>query len=170
MICRIALAQAALRRVVAAVGRRVRLDVLGRHRRPGEDVVVVEVGPVQDLRADRVEEGLGEFGLLVVDQAADVEQLELAARWRRRAKRRRSWPQQLGGLADPLVVGTDAPANGGMDALPVSRLEEQFGLLTVGPDQLIVPVEAIDHRLGNALGEHVFNSRDVHEPACPPVG
>ena len=64
--------QAVLRGVVAAIGRRRRLNVFGRHRRASEDVVVVEVGTVQDLRAHRVEKGLGKFGLLVVDQVANV--------------------------------------------------------------------------------------------------
>jgi hypothetical protein len=58
------------RGVVGAVGRRggglVVLDVLGADGRPHEDEVVVEVAAVQDLGGDRVEEGLGQLGLVVV--------------------------------------------------------------------------------------------------------
>ena len=75
------LAQRFLGRVVGAVGRQrgrlVVLDVLGRDRRAHEDEVVVEVAAVQDLGRHRVEEGLGELGLVVVGEQADVVQLDL---------------------------------------------------------------------------------------------
>jgi hypothetical protein len=80
---------------------------------------------VQDLRAHRVEEGLGEFGLLVVDQLPDVEQLELLPGRVVERSGTEVCAQQLGGLADAVVVGTDALANGVMNALPVGGLEEQ---------------------------------------------
>ena len=69
-----------LRRVVDAVGRRrlFGLDVLGGHRRPHEDEVVVEIGAVQDLAEHRIEKGFGQLGLLVVGQQADVMQLDFA--------------------------------------------------------------------------------------------
>jgi hypothetical protein len=124
-------AQAALRWVVAAVGRRVRLDVRGRYGWTGKDVVVVEIRPVQDLRANRVEKGLGEFRLLVVDQLADVEQLELLPGRIVERSGSEVGAQQLGGFADPFVVGTDALAHGVMDTLPVSRLEQQLRLLAI---------------------------------------
>jgi hypothetical protein len=57
-------------RVVGAVGgaagRVVVLDVLGADGRPHEDEVVLEIAAVQDLGGDRVEEGLGQLGLVVV--------------------------------------------------------------------------------------------------------
>jgi hypothetical protein len=156
-------AQAVLHRVVAPVGRRVGLDVLRRHRRPGKDVVVVEIRTVQDLRAHRVEEGLGEFRLLVVDQSSDIEQFELLPGGIVERSGAEVGTQQIGGLADAVIVGTNPFANGIMDALPVGTFEQQLGLLAVATDQSIVPVEAIDHRLGDTLGEHVCNSRYVHE-------
>ena len=155
-------AQAKLHRIIAAVGRRVGLDVLGRRRRAGENVVVVEVGAVQDLRTHRVEEGLGEFGLLVVDQVPDVEQLQLLPGRVVDRCGTEIGSKEVGGLGDPLVVRTDSLANGHMHALPVGCFEEFLGFSTVTTDQLIVPVEAIDHRLGNALGEHVLGSGNVH--------
>ena len=67
--------------VVGAVGRLRRGSSFSMYsvddRRPHEDEVVVEVAAVQDLGGDRVEEGLGQLGLVVVDQQADVVQLDL---------------------------------------------------------------------------------------------
>ncbi len=45
--------------------------------RADEDEIVVKVIAVQDLGGYRIEEGLGQFRLLVVEQQADVEQLDL---------------------------------------------------------------------------------------------
>ena len=77
-------------RVVAAVDRRVGLDVLGRDRGADEDQVVVVVGAPQDPRDHRVEERLGELGLAVVDEEPDVAELRLAPGRRRRARRGRT--------------------------------------------------------------------------------
>ena len=114
------------RRVVGAVGGSAAGSSFSmysvRDRRAHEDEVVVEVAAVQDLGRHRVEEGLGELGLVVVDQQADVVQLDLlpdvhrqrrrprtrsaaARRPRRRAGRRtrcaracaRCWPCQSAG-------------------------------------------------------------------------
>ena len=77
-------------RVVAAVDRRVGVDVLGRHRGAHEDQVVVGVGAPQDPRDHRVEERLGELGLRVVDEQADVDELRLLPDRESRATRRRT--------------------------------------------------------------------------------
>ncbi|MNU95582.1 hypothetical protein D3C71_856020 [compost metagenome] len=63
--------------VGGARGGLVVFDVLRADRRPHKDEIVVEMRAVQDLGGDRVEEGLGQFGLVVVDQEADVVQLDL---------------------------------------------------------------------------------------------
>ncbi len=52
--------------IVASIGGRVRLDILGRHGRPDENEIVVEIGPVHDLAEDGIEECLCQFRLLVV--------------------------------------------------------------------------------------------------------
>ncbi len=72
-----ALRAALLDRVIAAIGRRVGVDVLGGHRRPDEDEPVVEIRAVQDLARHRVEERFRAFRLLVVDEQAD--EVELGA-------------------------------------------------------------------------------------------
>ena len=69
--------QALLRRIVAAVGRRIGVDVLGRQRRAHEQEIVVIVAAVQDPAAHRVEEALRKLGLAVLGQQADVVQLDL---------------------------------------------------------------------------------------------
>jgi hypothetical protein len=74
--------QVGLRRIVGAVGGAstagsVGLDVFGADGRAHEDEVVLEIAAVQDLGGHRVEEGLGQFRLAMVDQQADVVQLDL---------------------------------------------------------------------------------------------
>ena len=85
-------AQAVDVRVVDAVGRQqfFGFDVLGGHHRAHENEVVVEIGAVQDVAADRVEEGLGQFRLLVVGQHADVVQLGFAPHFVGQFARRRT--------------------------------------------------------------------------------
>jgi hypothetical protein len=73
--------------------------------------------------------------LLVVDQMPDIEQLELLPGGIVERRGTEVGTQQLGGLPDAVVVGTDALANGVMNALPVGSLEERLGLLTVATDQ-----------------------------------
>jgi len=75
------LAQALARGVVGAVGGFgcgfVVLDVLGADGRPHEEELIAKVAAVQQLGSHRVEEGLGQLGLVVVGQQADVVQLGL---------------------------------------------------------------------------------------------
>ncbi len=70
-------AQALLQRVVAAIGGRIGVDVLGGDRRAHEDEAVVVVAAPQRLHRDRVEERLGALGLLVVDEEPDEVELHL---------------------------------------------------------------------------------------------
>jgi hypothetical protein len=48
-----------------------------RNRRTEKDEIVVEIGPVQDFARHRVEECLGQFRPLVVDEQPHIEQLRL---------------------------------------------------------------------------------------------
>ena len=64
--------------IVAAVGGfAVGFDVFGGNRRADEDEVVVEIRAVENLGGHRVEEGFRQFGLFVVEEQTDVEQLDL---------------------------------------------------------------------------------------------
>ena len=72
---------AGMGRVVGTVGRtRLGLavfDVLGTDSGSDEDEVVLKVAAVQNLGRDRVEKCLSQFRLMVIDQQADVMQLDL---------------------------------------------------------------------------------------------
>jgi hypothetical protein len=118
-----------LGRVVGAVGghgaRRVVLDVLGADRRAHEDEVVAEVAAVQQLGGDGVEEGLGQFGLVVVGQQADVVQLGLLPGVRRQG-RDVEFRAAVHGLVDALVVVLDALRLRTLLAMPVGQLEARL--------------------------------------------
>src|SRR6185295_17566773 len=116
-------AACALARVVAAVGRLLALEMLGRDRRAPEDELVAVVAPVQNLARDRVEEGLGQLRLPVLVQQGDIRELDRG-------------PQRLVGLGlgkarenavDALlyasVVHRDALARENAHFRPVSLLE-----------------------------------------------
>ena len=99
-------------RVVAAVDRGVGLDVLGRDRRADEDQVVVVVGALQDPRDHRVEEGLGELRLAVLDEQADVVELRVApglVAERRRRRTRRAAGRRTRGRARRRSGSAPAP-------------------------------------------------------------
>jgi hypothetical protein len=111
------------------------------HCGPHEDEVVVEVRAVQDLAAHRVDEGLGQFGLVRLGQPPHVVALhglpdDLALR-RRLVLR----VQPLHGFLDALVVEGDAFARQPADAVEVAGLEAGFGLLRVVTEQPVVSVE-----------------------------
>ena len=139
-----------LGRVVGAIGRQRRrlvvLEVVGRDRRADEDEVVVEVAAVQDLGRHRVEEGLGELGLVVVDEQADVVQLDLLPDLHRQRRRLELVLQPLGRLGDaPLVVG-DALRLRLLLAVPVGGLEARLRLGARLAKEPVVAVEAVEHR------------------------
>ena len=106
------LAEAAAGRVVAAVDRRVGVDVLGRHRGTHEDQVVVGVGAVEHPRDHRVEERLGELGLQVVDQQADVGELRLLPGLDPERLDVELGADAIDAFGDPLVVEPDPLLNG----------------------------------------------------------
>jgi hypothetical protein len=147
-------AQPLLQRVVAAVGRRVGVDVLGRNRRPHEDEAVVEVAPAEGLHRDRVEERLGALRLLVVYEEPDIVELHVL-------------PQQLavgaveagkpvfaldvvGGFLRAAVVEVDAVARDVLDGKPVARLEVPLGRARAFAKHRVVVVEAFEQQAGDA--------------------
>jgi hypothetical protein len=115
------------RRGRSARRRLVVLDVLGADRRPHEDEVVAEVAAVQQLGGDRVEEGLGQLGLVVVGQQADVVQLDLLPAVHRQVVDVELAAQPVHGLVHALVVVLDALALGALLAVPVGVLEALLG-------------------------------------------
>jgi len=149
--------------VVGAVGRRggrlVVLDVLGADRRPHEDEVVAEVAAVQDARGDRVEEGLGQLGLVVLDQQPDVVQLHLLPGLLAQPGGLELALQALHALLDPLVVELDALALCALLAGPVRRLEALLGRPADLAEQRVVAVEAVEHRARDVVGAPVAERR-----------
>jgi hypothetical protein len=128
---------------------------------------------VQDLGRHRVEEGLGELGLVVVDQQADVVQLDLLPHVHRQRRGLELALQALGRLVDPLVVVLDPQRLGPLLAVPVGRLEARLGLGAGLAEEAVVAVEALEHRLrdgeGAGVGQCRRKGRRVHEAALMPT-
>ena len=141
------------RGVVDAVGGRperfVELDVGGGDRRPDEDEVVVEVAAVQDLRGDRVEEGLGQFGLPVVDQQPDVEQLDLLPDFHRQRIGGKLGQQPGLGFLHTLVVELDPLTRRLLLPVPVGSLEALLGCTVGFAEQPVMAVEPLEQRSGD---------------------
>ena len=155
--------------IVGAVGgRAARLDVLGADGRPHEDEVVLEVGAVQDLGGDRVEEGLGQLGLVVVDQEADEVQLDLVPHVHRLLAGLELLLEPGHGLAHPQVVELDALALRPLLAVPVGGLEAVLGARRLGAEQAVVAVEAVAHRLGDVVGERGIEALREHGAGLRP--
>ena len=147
-------AQALLQRVVAAVRRRIGVDVLGGDRRAHEDELVVEVRAVQDLDRHRVEERLRALGLLVVDQERDELALDFAPT---RASRSIARGAQLaldpvGGLLHAAVVEVDAVAADVLDREPVAGVEMPSRRARAFAEQRVVLVEAVDQDARDRAG------------------
>ena len=157
----------ALRRVVGAVGRlRGRLlvfDVLGADGGPHKDEIVLKVAAVQDLGGDGVEEGLGQLGLVVVDQQADVMQLDLVPDIHGLLAGLELALQPERGFAHAQVVELDALALGALLAVPVGGLEAVLGPARFGAKQLVVAVEAVHHRLGDGVGDGGIEALGKHK-------
>ena len=156
------LAHRRVARVVAAVRRRVGLEVLGRRGRAEEDEVVVEVGAVHDPAEDRVEEGLGQFRLLVLVEQADVDQLDLLPRGVVDRLGVELRVELLDDLADTVVVELDAVLDQPVDAVPVGLLEELLGVARTGAEDPVVLVEAAHDLAGDAAGGRVLSGGDQH--------
>ncbi len=150
-------------RVVAAVDRRVGLDVLGRDRRADEDQGVVGVGAPQDPRDHRVEEGLGELGLVVLDEQADVVELRVPP-----SPVAEQVDVELGAepgdaLADALVVVADPLLHRVLLVGPGSRLEPFLRAGARRPEEPVVLVEAFDQDGGDL-------TRRVLRDGCDSLG
>ena len=168
------LAQVLARGVVGAVGRQgsglVVLDVLGADGRAHEDELVAEVAARQQLGRDRVEEGLGQLGLVVVGQQADVVQLGLLPGVLREGVDGELVAQARHGLIDTLVVVLDALALGALLAVPVGLLEALLRPGAGGAEQAVVAVEALQHGArdveGAAVGQGVREHRAAPGGLC----
>ncbi len=152
-------AQPVLQRVVAAIGRRIRFDVLGGHGGPHEDEAVVEVGAVQDLAGDRVEECLGALRLLVVDEHADVVQLDALPECIGAAAlepgRAELVPDALDRLEHAAVVVVDAVARQVAQRQKIAGFEMAFGRARAVAKQCVMAIEALAQRLGDRVGRLV---------------
>ncbi|MDT4839791.1 hypothetical protein FQZ97_735920 [compost metagenome] len=155
--------QRGLRGVVRPVGGcAARLDVLGADGRAHEDEVVLEVGPVQDLRGDRVEETLGQLGLVVVHQQADEVQLDLVPDLHGLVAGLELFFEPGHGLVHAQVVELDALALRPLLAVPVGGLEAVLGARRFGPEQPVVPVEPVDHRFRDVVGQRGIEALREH--------
>ena len=130
--------------VVAAVDRRVGLDVLGRDRSADEDQVVVVVGALQDPRDHRVEEGLGELRLAVLDEQADVAELRVLPGLLAERPEVELAAKPVDALADALVVEADTLLNRVLLLLPGARLEPLPCAGARGAKEPVMLVEALD--------------------------
>jgi hypothetical protein len=160
------LAQVLLVRVVGAVGGQragfVVFDVLGADGRAHEDEVVVEVGAVQQLGRHRVEEGLGQLGLVVVGQQADVVQLGLLPGVHAQRVDVEVLPQLVHGLVHALVVELDALRLRLLLAVPVGLLEALLRQRRGLAEQAVVALEAVQQRLRDVEGQLVGEAVREH--------
>ena len=164
-----------LARVIAAVGRFVALEVLGRDRRPPENELVAVVAPVQHLAGHRVEEGLGEFRLAVLVEQGDVGELD------RRPERlvgfglRKPREQALHAFLHAAVVHRHALARQLEHRGPVRLLEQRLRADRGLAKEAIVAVEPREdrardfRRAGRTLLVQPENlGRLAHQPLADP--
>ena len=111
---------------------------------------------MQDLAAHRVEEGLGELRLLMIDQQADVLQLDLLPGGIVEGVGIKFGMQAGDGFLDTVVVELDAVANGVELSLPVTGLVEFLGAPAGFTKDPVVLVEALDQCLRDRLGDRDF--------------
>jgi hypothetical protein len=112
----------------------------------------VEVGPVLKTAEHRVEEGLGKFRLLVVDQQFDVVKLGAPPNRIVDAADGELPAQALQGFHDACVIERQAIPDRLLHAVPVGGVEALLGAGGAGAKQPIVPVEALDQFGGDAAG------------------
>jgi hypothetical protein len=143
-----------LPRVIAAVGRRIRVHVIRRDAWPHEDELVAEVVPMQQLGAHRVEEGLCALGLAVVGQQGHVLLLDrLPQRIALGVLERGEVELALDAghrFEDALVVEIDPLAGARAHPLPVAIFKERLGLLRHVAEQSVVAVEALEDGVRDA--------------------
>jgi hypothetical protein len=149
---------------VAAVDRRVGLDLLRRDRRADEDQLVVGVGATKNASDHRVEERLGELRLVVVDEEPDEAELDLPpVRGVERAEIELG-PQPLDVLANALVVEADSLLHRELHVGPRRALEAHLGLRARLPEEAVVAVEAFDQDGCDSLSDRSsFHERKVGE-------
>ena len=144
--------QAVILGVITAIGLGlVTLDVFGGNARPNKDEIVVEIIAVQDLGRHRVEEGLGQFRLLVIEQQPDIEQLDLLPGSVVDRGGIELVAQALDAFIDPVIVKADALLDGLVHAQPVSLLEPGFRFTAGLAEQRVMLVEALNHGQGDLV-------------------
>jgi hypothetical protein len=123
---------------------------------------------VQDLGGHRIEEGLGELGLVVLDQQADGVQLDLVPGIARQLGRAELALQPLHRLVDAQVVVGDAVALRVELALPVGPLEARLGAARRRGEQPVVAIEAFDDRARDREGLRIVQLVREHGVARGP--
>lgn len=101
---------------------------------------------MQDLGGDRVEEGLGQLGLLVRHQQADVVQLDLLPDLHGLFAGLELALEPALAFAHAQVVELDALALRALLAVPVAGFKAVLGARAFSAEQRVVAVEAVDHR------------------------
>ena len=139
------IAQAILARVVHAVGghRVLRLDVFRGNHGTHENIVVIEIGAVQDVAADGIEEGFRQFRLLVFRQHADVVQLEFAPHFVAQLRLFVLIFEHLHAFLHALVIKVDAFAGRRLGRAPGALLEIPLGVLARFTEQTVMLVKAV---------------------------
>ena len=103
------------------------------------------------LHQHRVEEGLGAFGLSMVDEQPDVVQLDLFPQRVVGGEVDADAPvvaiEAFGGLDHPAVVEIDAVARDVLDRAPVPVLEVPACGARALPEQRVMTIEAVENRL-----------------------
>lgn len=99
-----------------------------------------------------LKKGLGELGLVVVHEQADVVQLDLVPHVHGLAARVELFFEPVHAFAHTQVVKLDALALRALLRVPVGRLEAVLGARRFGAKEAVVAVEAVHHGLGDAIG------------------
>ena len=119
---------------------------------------------VQDLGRDRVEKRLDQLGLVVIDQQADVVQLDLRPGVVGQVRGVKFALQPLYRLVHPGVTDLDALALRPLLAVPVGLFEALLGGAVGLGEQPVVAVEAVQHCLRDVERPAVGEAVQVHRP------
>ena len=125
--------------------------MLGGDRRPHEKTTVVKISAVKDLARDRVEKSLRAFGLLVVDQQADVMALDHGPARIVDVGAAEVELEPRDRFRDPAVVEVDPVAGDVTDRQPVAGFEIALRQPRAVAEQLVVAIEAVEGRLGDGF-------------------
>ena len=157
--------EASLTRVVGPIARRLAVEIVGGHARANEDEVVMKVGAMQHLGTDRVEEGLGQFGLAMFCQLAHILALDLLPVAGFESGGAKFAADPLDRFADSRVIELDALAGEVANRMPVGRLVAGLGLLGVVAKQRVMPIEANQDRLRHGRRFAAFGTVGVVDNA-----